>query len=242
MVAEYLIDALATSYSIPNLARKYLGIEIEMPRERKGKGKQIELEQDEDNSIELLGKAISAFRTIYEKQKVIIDESKQNSLFYDVELPLSLVLGSMEYYGFKVDKQYLEEYGQRLDHRIKSLEQTIYMLACEEFNINSPKQLGVILFEKMGLRAVKKTKTGYSTDAESLNEIIDSHEIVPCILEYRQLTKLKSTYAEGLVKEINPETGRIHSSFNQTVTATGRISSTEPNLQNIPIRTEVEGK
>ncbi|HHU89688.1 MAG TPA: DNA polymerase I [Clostridiaceae bacterium] len=239
MVAEYLIDALATSYSIPNLARKYLGIEIEMPRERKGKGKQIELEQDEDNSIELLGKAISAFRTIYEKQKVIIDESKQNSLFYDVELPLSLVLGSMEYYGFKVDKQYLEEYGQRLDHRIKSLEQTIYMLACEEFNINSPKQLGVILFEKMGLRAVKKTKTGYSTDAESLNEIIDSHEIVPCILEYRQLTKLKSTYAEGLVKEINPETGRIHSSFNQTVTATGRISSTEPNLQNIPIRTEV---
>ena len=113
------------------------------------------------------------------------------------------------------------------------------MLACEEFNINSPKQLGVILFEKMGLRAVKKTKTGYSTDADSLNEIINSHEIIPYVLEYRQLTKLKSTYAEGLVKVINPETGRIHSSFNQTVTATGRISSTEPNLQNIPIRTEL---
>ncbi len=237
MVAEYLIDALASSYSIPKLARKYLGIEVEMPKE--GKGKQIELGKDEDNSIELLGKAISTFRTVYEKQKVIIDDSKQNSLFYDVELPLSLVLGSMEYYGFKVDKQYLEEYGERLDYRIKSLEQTIYMLACEEFNINSPKQLGVILFEKMGLKAVKKTKTGYSTDADSLNEIIDSHEIIPCILEYRQLTKLKSTYAEGLVKEINPETGRIHSSFNQTVTATGRISSTEPNLQNIPIRTEL---
>lgn len=239
MVAEYLIDALATNYSIPNLARKYLGVEIEMPKDRKGKGKQIELEQDEDNFIELLGKAISTFRTIYEKQKVIIDESKQNSLFYDVELPLSRVLGSMEYYGFKVDRQYLEEYGERLDYRIKSLEQTIYMLACEEFNINSPKQLGVILFEKMGLKAVKKTKTGYSTDADSLNEIIDSHEIIPSILEYRQLTKLKSTYAEGLVKEINSETGRIHSSFNQTVTATGRISSTEPNLQNIPIRTEL---
>ena len=237
MVAEYLIDALASSYSIPKLARKYLGIEVEMPKE--GKGKQIELGKDEDNSIELLGKAISTFRTVYEKQKVIIDDSKQNSLFYDVELPLSLVLGSMEYYGFKVDKQYLEEYGERLDYRIKSLEQTIYMLACEEFNINSPKQLGVILFEKMGLKAVKKTKTGYSTDADSLNEIIDSHQIIPCILEYRQLTKLKSTYAEGLVKEINPETGRIHSSFNQTVTATGRISSTEPNLQNIPIRTEL---
>ncbi|NLE26162.1 MAG: DNA polymerase I [Clostridiaceae bacterium] len=237
MVAEYLIDALASSYSIPNLARKYLGIEVEMPNE--GKGKQIELEKDEDHSIELLGKAISTFRTVYEKQKVIIDQSKQNSLFYDVEMPLSLVLGSMEYYGFKVDKQYLEEYGERLASRIKSLEQRIHMLAFEEFNINSPKQLGVILFEKMGLKAVKKTKTGYSTDADSLNEIIDSHEIIPCILEYRQLTKLKSTYAEGLAKEINPETGRIHSSFNQTVAATGRISSTEPNLQNIPIRTEL---
>lgn len=239
MIAEYLIDALASSYTIPGLSRKYLGIEVEMPKEKKRKGRQIELEQVEENPVELLGKAISTFRAIYEKQKDIIDKSKQNYLFYDVELPLSLVLGSMEYYGFRVDKQYLEEYGARLDYRIKSLEQTIYMLACEEFNINSPKQLGVILFEKMGLKAVKKTKTGYSTDADSLNEIIDSHEIIPCILEYRQLTKLKSTYAEGLVKEINPETGRIHSSFNQTVTATGRISSTEPNLQNIPVRTEL---
>ncbi|MGI6122838.1 MAG: DNA polymerase I [Acetivibrionales bacterium] len=239
MVAEYLIDALATNYSIPNLARKYLGIEIELPSKNKNKGKQIELVKEDDNSIELLGKAISTFKIIYEKQKVIIDESKQNSLFYDVELPLSIVLGDMEYLGFRVDRKYLEEYGERLEYRIKTLEQTIYMLACEEFNINSPKQLGVILFEKMGLKAVKKTKTGYSTDADSLNDIIDSHEIIPCILEYRQLTKLKSTYADGLVKEINPETGRIHSSFNQTVTATGRISSTEPNLQNIPIRTEL---
>lgn len=239
MVAEYLIDALATSYSIPNLIKKYLGMNFEMPKKSNKKGKQIELEQGEDNSIELLGKAISAFKTVYEKQKVIIDESKQNNLFYDVEMPLSLVLGSMEYYGFKVDRKYLQEYGERLDYRIKSLEQTIYMLACQEFNINSPKQLGVILFEKMGLKALKKTKTGYSTDAEVLNELSDTHEIIPCILEYRQLTKLKSTYAEGLVKGINPETGRIHSSFNQTVTATGRISSTEPNLQNIPIRTEL---
>jgi DNA polymerase-1 len=239
MVAEYLIDALATNYSIPNLARKYLGIEIELPSKNKNKGKQIELVKEDDYSIELLGKAISTFKIIYEKQKVIIDESKQNSLFYDVELPLSIVLGDMEYLGFRVDRKYLEEYGERLEYRIKTLEQTIYMLACEEFNINSPKQLGVILFEKMGLKAVKKTKTGYSTDADSLNDIIDSHEIIPCILEYRQLTKLKSTYADGLVKEINPETGRIHSSFNQTVTATGRISSTEPNLQNIPIRTEL---
>jgi len=145
----------------------------------------------------------------------------------------------MEYYGFRVDKDALEEYGGMLERRIKSLEQTIYMLACEEFNINSPRQLGVILFEKLGLKAVKKTKTGYSTDAEVLESLADKHEIIPCILEYRQLTKLKSTYAEGLIKVIHPVTGRIHSNFNQTVTATGRISSTEPNLQNIPVRTEL---
>ncbi len=238
-VAEYLIDALAGSYSTHGLAKKYLGVELEMPKESKGKGNQIELELGEINTIEEFGKAISTFGIIYERQNSIINENKQNVLFYDVEIPLSFVLGSMEYYGFKVDRKYLEEYGERLDYRIKSLEQTIYMLACEEFNINSPKQLGVILFDKMGLKTVKKTKTGYSTDADSLNEIIESHEIIPYILEYRQLTKLKSTYAEGLVKVISPETGRIHSSFNQTVTATGRISSTEPNLQNIPIRTEL---
>jgi DNA polymerase-1 len=160
-------------------------------------------------------------------------------LYYEVELPLALVLANMEHDGFKVDARVLEDYGDTLDKRIRTLEQSIYMLAGETFNINSPKQLGVILFEKLGLKAGKKTKTGYSTDAEVLEELSDKHEIIPFILEYRQLVKLKSTYAEGLIKVINPTTGRIHSSFNQTVTATGRISSTEPNLQNIPIRTEL---
>ena len=239
MIAEYLIDALSPSYTISNLARKYLGTELETPKTEKGKGKQIRLIVDDDNMPELTCKALYTFKEIYKKQKSIIDESRQNSLFYDVELPLSIVLASMEYYGFKVDKCFIEKFGKGLEHRINSLEQTIHIMAGEKFNINSPKQLGVILFENMGLRVVKKTKTGYSTDAESLNEIIDSHDIIPSILEYRQLTKLKSTYADGLVKEIHPNTGRIHSSFNQTVTATGRISSTEPNLQNIPIRTEL---
>jgi DNA polymerase-1 len=188
---------------------------------------------------EFLSKQLSTFEPVSEKQKLILTESRQNDLYYDVELPLSLVLGSMEYYGFRVDQGDLKEYGERLDRRIRSLEQTIYMLAAEEFNINSPKQLGIILFEKLGLKSVKKTKTGYSTDADTLNDLSDTHEIIPNILEYRQLVKLKSTYAEGLVKVINPGTGRIHSSFNQTVTSTGRISSTEPNLQNIPIRTEL---
>ncbi len=239
MVAEYLIDALANTYSIPTLARKHLGQELVMPEEPKGKGRQLALEENQSQWPELISRALSAFQPIYERQTELLTESRQNSLYYDMELPLSLVLGSMEYYGFKVDQHTLEEYGERLDRRIRSLEQTIYMLALEEFNINSPKQLGVILFEKLGLKAARKTKTGYSTDAEVLNELSDAHEIIPCILEYRQLVKLKSTYAEGLVKVINPVTGRIHSSFNQTVTATGRISSTEPNLQNIPIRTEL---
>ncbi len=239
MVAEYLIDALANTYSIPVLAKKYLGQELSLPEDPKGKGKKAAPEPDQGQWAQLVSRALSAFHPIYEKQRELLTESQQNSLYYDMELPLSLVLGSMEYYGFKVDQKNLEEYGERLDKRIRSLEQTIYMLALEEFNINSPKQLGVILFEKLGLRAIRKTKTGYSTDAEVLNELSDAHEIIPCILEYRQLVKLKSTYAEGLVKVINHETGRIHSSFNQTVTATGRISSTEPNLQNIPIRTEL---
>lgn len=239
IIAEYLIDALANSYSIPRLARKYLGMDIEFPFYNENKKASPEEEMDEEYYSRLLSKALDTFEYIFEKQSEILTENNQNSLYYDMELPLSLVLGSMEYHGFKVDRERLEEYGKRLDVRIVSLQQTIWMMAGEEFNINSPKQLGVILFEKLGLRVIKKTKTGYSTSAEVLNELYYDHEIIPCILEYRQLTKLKSTYVEGLIKVINPQTGRIHSSFNQTVTATGRISSTEPNLQNIPIRTEV---
>ncbi len=239
MLAEYLIDALAADYSVPALARKYLGRKIDLPQDDKRRDRQITMEPESYRLPELMSDSLSALKPVYEKQKEILEKSGQNILFYEVEQPLALVLGSMELIGFKVDQNFLEEYGKRLDHRIRSLEQTIYILAGEEFNINSPKQLGVVLFEKMGLKAVKKTKTGYSTDAETLNEISDSHEIIPCILEYRQLTKLKSTYDEGLIKVINPDTGRIHSSFNQTVTSTGRISSTEPNLQNIPIRTEL---
>lgn len=239
IIAEYLIDAIAGKYSIAGLAKKYLGQTVDFPDEKDNKKGQISI--DDGNFSENISKALSAFTPIYEQQKKILAESNQNSLYYDMELPLSLVLGSMEYYGFKVDKKVLEEYGEHLDSRIKSLEQSIWLMAGEKFNINSPKQLGVILFEKLGLKSTKKTKSGYSTSAEVLTELSDSHEIIPHILEYRQLTKLKSTYVEGMIKVINPNSGRIHSSFNQTVTATGRISSTEPNLQNIPIRTE-EGR
>ncbi|MCX7771781.1 MAG: DNA polymerase, partial [Clostridia bacterium] len=239
IVAEYLIDALASHYTVSGLIRKYLGQELTLPEAPKLKGKQMAMDTDTRDWATPMGAAAVAFLTILDKQSAVLTENEQNGLYYDIELPLSLVLGSMEYCGFKVDQRNLEEYRERLDKRITSLEKTIYFLAMEEFNINSPKQLGIILFEKLGLKSAKKTKTGYSTDAEVLQELSDQHEIIPSILEYRQLVKLKSTYAEGLVKVINPETGRIHSSFNQTVTATGRISSTEPNLQNIPIRTEL---
>lgn len=239
MIAEYLIDALTNRYGLSSLAAKYVGYEISLPQEAKGKNKQLSFEDAAGNWAEPMCRALSALWVIHEKQRVLLNENNQNTLYYDMELPLSLVLGTMEFYGFKVDQKVLEDFGKQLDGRIRSLEQMIYMLAGEEFNINSPKQLGVVLFEKLGLKAAKKTKTGYSTDAEVLQDLSDKHEIIPCILEYRQLVKLKSTYVEGLVKVIHPETGRIHSSFNQTVTATGRISSTEPNLQNIPIRTEL---
>lgn len=238
-IAEYLLDAQAGSYSIEKLALKHLNQMPDLPEAFTGTGKQCFSDLSHEDLLCAAGKALPLLRPIYEKQSQRLEISDQHILYHDVELPLALVLGSMEYYGFRVDKNALEEFGSMLDRRIRSLEQTIYLLACEEFNINSTKQLGVILFEKLGLKAVKKTKTGYSTDAEVLESLSDKHEIIPCILEYRQLSKLKSTYAEGLVKVIHPVTGRIHSRFNQTVTATGRISSTEPNLQNIPVRTEL---
>lgn len=151
------------------------------------------------------------------------------------------VLANMEYIGFTVDIDKLKELGNELDAKIEVLTQSIFDFAGEKFNINSPKQLGEILFEKLNLPALKKTKTGYSTNAEVLEGLTEIHPIAEKILEYRQLVKLKSTYVDGLVSAIDKNTGKVHSSFNQTITTTGRISSTEPNLQNIPIRTE-EGR
>jgi DNA polymerase-1 len=175
---------------------------------------------------------------ICKNMKNKLAEFHQLELYYQIELPLSLVLSSMEHYGFKVDKTALEEYGKILDTKIELAKQNIYSLAQCEFNINSPKQLGEVLFEKLNLPSFKKTKTGYSTDAEVLEKLSGTHEIIDFLSEYRQLAKLKSTYIEGLLKVIADD-GRIHSSFRQTVAQTGRISSTEPNLQNIPVRTEM---
>lgn len=171
-----------------------------------------------------------------------LEEYGQLPLYLDIELPLIEVLASMEYTGFKIDIDELTKFQSALSDSIAETEKIIFEMAEEVFNINSPKQLGVILFEKLKLPVIKRTKTGYSTDAEVLEELSSSHVIVEKILEYRQLAKLKSTYADGLLSIVNRKTGRLHSNFNQTITATGRLSSTEPNLQNIPTRHEMGRK
>lgn len=175
--------------------------------------------------------------TLEEKLK----ENEQYSLYKELELPLASILGTMESDGVKVDKQILVEMGQDLEGKLQIIEKDIYALAGEEFNINSPKQLGVILFEKIGLTPLKKTKTGYSTAADVLEKLASEHEIIEQILHYRQLGKLNSTYIEGLLKEIHEDDGKIHTRYQQALTSTGRLSSINPNLQNIPVRLE-EGR
>ena len=179
-----------------------------------------------------------AFVSVVDKLKAELINAGMDHLYTDIELPLVFTLADMELAGMAIDAVALKEYGDKLAVRIAELEKSIYEAAGHEFNINSPKQLGVILFEEMGIEGGKKTKTGYSTAVDVLEKLAPANPIVNDILEYRQLAKLKSTYADGLAKCIAAD-GRIHSSFQQTVTATGRISSTEPNLQNIPVRMEL---
>jgi len=244
MIGAYIINPSKETYTISELAQEYLNLSVKAVEELAGKGKSFTLFKDMQPDV--LSKTVGVYPHVISKVSRKIDsllkENNQERLYYDIELPLVRTLADMEYYGFKVNVDALVEFSKELQEKIDVVTKEIYTLAGEEFNINSPKQLGVILFEKLGLPIIKKTKTGYSTDAEVLEELSDRHEIVEKILEYRQLVKLKSTYAEGLLAVINPYTGKIHSSFNQTVTATGRISSTEPNLQNIPIKLEMGRK
>ena len=174
-----------------------------------------------------------------EKQKFKLKQREEYKLFSEIEMPLMKVLAEMEYTGVLVDKEMLQQYSVELNKNVEELTDEIMELSGEEFNINSTKQLGKILFEKLNLPVIRETKNGYSTDADVLEKLKDEHPIVEKILEYRTLSKLKATYVEGLLPLINQETKRIHAKFNQTVTATGRISCTDPNLQNIPIRTEI---
>lgn len=185
-----------------------------------------------------LSPSVVSMKSLCQKQTAILEERGQLSLLNEIELPLSDVLYNMEVSGFKIDRDELAKFGKMLGERIAALESMIYFMAGGEININSPKQLGKLLFEDMGLPVVKKTKTGYSTDSSVLEKLRGKHEIIDSIIEYRHLAKLKSTYADAFLPLLDDE-GRIRSTLNQTVTATGRISSTEPNLQNIPVRTEI---
>lgn len=221
-LAAYLLNPLKSDYDYEDVAREQLGILID---------------ERLDDSVRACYGAYTAFAAapvLAEKLK----EEGMDRLFREIEMPLVFTLYEMEQAGVKVEGEALKVYGDQLGARIGELEQEIYELAGEEFNINSPKQLGVILFEKLQMPHAKKTKTGYSTAADVLDKLAPDYPVVAKILEYRQLAKLKSTYADGLAVYIGSD-GRIHGKFNQTVTATGRLSSTEPNLQNIPVRMEL---
>ena len=232
-VGAYLLNPLKDTYDYDDIARDYLGMTV--PSRADMFGKKALSEADEENLRRYVGYLSMVPLMAMPVIEKALSEAEMKALYDAVELPLVFVLDDMESFGIQVEASALHAYGRQLSERIEALETEIYTLAGEEFNINSPKQLGVILFEKMGLPFGKKTKTGYSTSAEVLEKIKGEDPIVKLILEYRQLTKLKSTYADGLEGYIGSD-GRIHGKFNQTITATGRISSTEPNLQNIPIR------
>ncbi|MCC2254769.1 DNA polymerase I [Ruminococcus sp. CLA-AA-H200] len=222
IVAAYLLNPLKSDYDYTDVAREHLGILI-------------------DEKLSDASKACYEAYTAYAAAPVLEEKLKKSgmdSLFSEIEMPLVFTLFDMEQAGVRVEAEELKRYGDQLGERIVDLEKEIYELAGEEFNINSPKQLGVILFDKLQMPHAKKTKTGYSTAADVLEKLAPDYPIVEKILDYRQLAKLKSTYADGLAVFIG-EDRRIHGKFNQTVTATGRLSSTEPNLQNIPVRMEL---
>ena len=238
-IAAYLLNPLKDSYAYEELAKEYAGLTIPSYAELFGKDKLTKVLEEKAGAFRVYGGYASY--VLYQSMPVLLahlQETGMEDLYRTMEMPLVWTLFGMEQEGVRVDAQALKSYGDELAVRIGELETQIYKEAGETFNINSPKQLGVILFDKMGLKGGKKTKTGYSTSAEVLEKLAPECPLVADILEYRQLTKLKSTYADGLTAYIGPDE-RIHTTFQQTITATGRLSSVEPNLQNIPIRMEL---
>ena len=240
-IGAYILNATGSSYEYDDIAATFLNETYPSQEEVFGKGrtKKTFATLPEAERTAYGARQAEIFFRARKVMEERLAENEQKSLFYDMEMPLIYVLADMEKYGIKVDKAALLAYQKRLGESLDGMEEEIYALAGEKFNINSPKQLGVILFEKLGLKGGKKTKTGYSTAADVLEKLRTAHPIVERILHYRQLAKLKSTYADGLLAVMDAETEKIYSTFNQTITATGRISSTEPNLQNIPVRLEL---
>ncbi|PWA05457.1 DNA polymerase I [Pueribacillus theae] len=240
LIASYLLNTTESRHDIAEIANRENITYVQSDESVYGKGAKRKMPEREALANHLIRKA----QAVYELKDILTDKLEKNeqySLFDQLEMPLSNVLAQMELQGIKVDIDRLKNMGKELDERLKTIEQEVYEEAGVKFNLNSPKQLGEVLFDKLNLPVIKKTKTGYSTSADVLEKLQNQHEIIPKILLYRQLGKLYSTYIEGLLKVVNNNTGKIHTRFNQVLTQTGRLSSIDPNLQNIPIRLE-EGR
>ncbi len=244
-IASYILNPTNNKLNIDNLIEQYLNIDINKYTKSEDSGKQINLfdnmekediNQEEKEKYMMYAYSIGKIKNITSEK---LKEVNSLDLFYNIDMPTVEVLSDMQWNGMYVDKEELEQFGKELTSKLETITKIIYEMAGEEFNINSTKQLGEILFEKMKLPVIKKTKSGYSTDVDVLEKLKKEDPIIEQVLEYRQLMKLNSTYVEGLKPYINIKTNRIHSFFHQTITATGRISSTEPNLQNIPTRFEL---
>lgn len=240
LIASYLLNPSETIDDIASVAHSYGHRNVESNDAFYGKGAKRKIPEEQFLAEHLARKAIALFelKPILEEK---LEENEQSDLFFELEMPLSLILADMESTGIKIDLQRLRNMGEDINGQLIQIEKRIFELAGEAFNINSPKQLGLILFEKLQLPTIKKTKTGYSTSADVLEKLENEHAIIGEIFHYRQLGKLQSTYIEGLLKVVNPENDKVHTRYNQALTQTGRLSSTDPNLQNIPIRLE-EGR
>ena len=242
-IAAYLLNSNSNQYKIKDLAFQYLELDIDSFHQEQGNEQASLFDEPKEEKPkldnELYCYCVSKLPAILDKK---LEEIGSLKLFREVEMPLTQVLAEMQYIGMYADRREIFKFGESLKENLEELRIDIYKMANEEFNINSTQQLGKILFEKLGLPVVKKTKTGYSTDNDVLEKLKDKHPIIEKILEYRQIMKLNSTYVDGLIPHINSSTGRIHTHFHQTVAATGRLSSSDPNLQNIPTRTDLGKK
>ena len=238
MLASYLLNPNKNNHNMTDAAMDNLGIKTISYSDVVGKDKKDFSEVTVEDATEYSGEDAAITLKLKNHFGPALEKERLSKLFHDIEVPLIEVLAGMEMEGVKLDTPLMESFSRKMESELASIEKRIYFIAGEEFNINSPKQLQEILFDKMGLKPIKKTKTGYSTNIDVLEELALAHELPKEIIEYRGLSKLKNTYVDALPKLVNPETRRLHTSFNQTITATGRLSSSDPNLQNIPIRSE----
>jgi DNA polymerase-1 len=237
MVASYLLDPSRRNHeSLESLAEEHLGVSLHLPEGGSKKQTELSFAADEKEGDALLARRADAVVSLAHQFGPRLKEMELGSLFTDIEMPLCAILAGMERAGVLLDSDFFTSMSRDLGRQIDKIEKEIYKLAGEEFNINSPKQLGAILFEKLKIGKARRTKTGYSTDVEALTRLSGQHPLPQAVLDYRQLFKLKSTYVDALPQAVSPDTGRLHTTFNQAVTETGRLSSSDPNLQNIPMR------